>query len=188
MLAGHFAVGLALKARYHQVPLLAILCSTLLLDWIWLVLVWQEVESSRLVLMSNGMARLDLYDVAYSHSLFWSAFYAVVTFLVFVRAESERHWAVPLSLGVFSHWVLDALLYDNLPFANFGPRTDFGLGWASLSSALALGCEGVVVLAGWWIYFHSRRVPASAQRPFWVVLGVLIMMLFLKPLLLQILK
>ncbi|MGH7491472.1 MAG: hypothetical protein ACREOO_03650 [bacterium] len=188
MLAGHFAVGLALKARYHKVPLLAFLCSALLLDWILLVLVWQDVEHFRLVVMANGLRQLDLHDAVYSHSLFWSLFYAVVTFLVFVRAEGERHWAVPLGLGVFSHWVLDALFYDHLPFANFGPRTDFGLGWASLSSVLAFGCESVVVLAGWWIYFHSRRVPTSAQWPFWGVLMVLILMLFLNPLLLHILK
>src|SRR5262245_19717790 len=111
MLAGHFAVGLALKARYHKVPLLAILFSTLLLDWILLVLVWQKVEHFHFVTMANGGTQLDLHDAVYSHSLFWSLFYAVVTFLVFVRAEGQRHWSVPLGLGMFSHWVLDALWY-----------------------------------------------------------------------------
>jgi hypothetical protein len=84
--------------------------------------------------------------------------------------------------------VLDAIFYDHLPFANFGPRTDFGLGWASLNSILALGCESVVVLAGWWVYFHNQRVSASSQWPVWVTLMVLVLILFSNPLLLQVLK
>lgn len=186
MLAGHFAVGLALKARYHKVPLLAILCSTLLLDWIWLVLVWQEVEHFRLLFPMEDWIQLDLYDVAYSHSLFWSLFYAVAAFLVFVRAEGQRHWAVPLGLGVLSHWVLDALFYANLPFANFGPSTHFGLGLASLSPVLALCSEGVIVLAGWWTYYRSRRVATSVRWPLWLSLVILIVMLFANQLLMAI--
>jgi hypothetical protein len=186
MLAGHFAVGLALKARFHKVPLLAILCSTLLLDWIWLVLVWQDVEHFRLLGPAGGGIQLDLYDIAYSHSLFWSLFYAVAAFLVFVRGEGQRHWAVPLSLGVFSHWLLDAVLYANLPFANFGPRTHLGLGWTSLSPVLALSSEGVIVFAGWWMYYRSRHVSTSVRWPLWLSLVILIVMLFANQLLMAI--
>ena len=178
MLAGHFAVGLALKARYREVPLPALLLSTQLLEVIWFVLAWQGVEHFRLFFLLNGTLQLDLYDVQYSHALFWSLFYMAAVFIIFVRAEGQRHWAVPLSLGVFSHWLLDAISYADLPFANFGPDLRFGLGLSSHSSLLALGCESGIVLMGWWIYYRSRRATASATWPLWLSLAILVFMLF----------
>ncbi len=176
MLAGHFAVGLALKARYHQVPVLAILFSVLLLDWIWLVLVWQDVEHFRLFFTTKSLMQLDLYDVAYSHSLFWALFYAVGTFLVFVRAEGQRHWAAPLSLGIFSHWLLDGISYSNLPFANFGPAFHCGLGLEAAFPILACAIEGVIVLAGWGFYYQTQG-SAAARGPLWAILMVLLLLL-----------
>jgi len=178
MLSGHFAMGLALKARYREVPLLVLLFSVQLLDWIWLVLAWRGVEHFRLFFAANGTLQLDLYDVRYSHALFWSLFYAAGVFIVFVRAEGQRHWAVPLSLGVLSHWLLDAMSYSDLPFANFGPEIRFGLGLSSLSPFWVFGLEGSIVLLCWWIYYRSRRATASAAWPLWLGLAILVLMLF----------
>ncbi len=178
MLAGHLAVGLALKARYREVPLLVLLFSVQLLDWIWLVLAWQGVEHFRIFFATQGPLQLDLYDVRYSHAMFWSVFYGAAVFILFARAEGRRHWAVPLGLGIFSHWVLDAIWYSDLPFANFGPELRLGLGLNSLSPFLTLGLEGGLVMLCWWIYYRSRRAMASGALPLWLSLGLLVLMLF----------
>jgi len=178
MLAGHFAVGLALKSRYDKVPLLALLLAVNLLDWIRLVLLWQGVEPFQLVTSISAGLQPDFHQARYSHALFWSLFYAAGVWIVFVRAEGQRHWAVPLSLGVLSHWLLDAILDAPLPFANFGPDLYLGLGWRNTSPMFAVAIEGAVVCAGWWLYYCKRRGAASRRWPLWLSLVVLLVLLF----------
>lgn len=186
MLAGHFAVGLALKTRYRDVPMWAMLVAVQLCDWIWLVLSWLEVEHFRLFLTTNGMLQLDLYDVPYSHSLFWPAFYALGVFILFARAEGQRHWALPLSLAVFSHWVLDWLVFEPiLPFANFGPPIKFGLGLADIFPLAGFITEALIVFTGWWVYDRQvKTAPVASSWSRWAILVVLIVLL-LTPQLLQ---
>ena len=181
MLAGHLAFGLALKARYRATPLLVILFSVLLLDWLWLVLVWQGVEAFQVVETASEMWQRDLHGACYSHGLFWAFFYALCVFLVFVRAEGQRHWAVPLSLGVFSHWLLDSLGFANLPFANFGPALNLGFGLSAVSPILSLLVEGMIVLLGWGIYYRSQRGTASARWLLRASLVALVVLLLAQP-------
>ncbi len=185
MFAGHFAVGLALKARYRSVPTWALLFAAQLCDWLWLLLSALEVEHFRLFFTRNDALQLDLFDVPYSHSLFWPAFYALVVFLLFVRADGRRHWAVPLSLAVFSHWVLDWLVSaPALPFANFGPPVKLGLGLAGIFPAASLTVEAVIVLAC-WRYYDRRTRNSAALRTWrqWAVLAALLVALLSPPLL-----
>lgn len=175
MLAGHVAVGLGLKARYREVPFLLLLLSVVLLDVIWLVLVWREVEPLRFF-FAAGARQCDFHEAVYSHSLFWSCFYALVVFLLFVRAEQQRQWAVPLSLGVLSHWLLDALVHSDLPFANFGADLRLGIGLFSLSPLLALGLESVIAFTGWWLYCRSRASEMKSPWPGWMSLAVLLLL------------
>lgn len=177
MLMGHFAVALALKARFKRVPLLPLLLAVQLPDWIWLVLVWLGLEQFHLqpgsVFLQYGFA-----NAVHSHSLFWSIFYAMVTFLLFIGASEQRHWAAPLSLAVLSHWPLDWLLHDNdLPFANFGPDLTFGLGVQNLSSPAAFLLEALLLVTGWMIYYRSvRRNGLRQNRCAWGILATLLLL------------
>lgn len=177
MLMGHIAAGLALKARFKHVPMVPMLIAVQLLDWIWLVLVGLGEEQLRLT--STGLfLQYDFVTATYSHSLFWSVFYAIVTFLLFIRAAGQSHWAVPLSLGVLSHWPLDWLLHaGDLPWANFGPDLKFGLGWQTLSSPAAFLLEALLLAAGWIIYYRSVRGSGYRRKRFaWGILGTLLLL------------
>lgn len=178
MFAGHFAIALAFKARYRTVPLSALLLAALLCDVLWLVLTALNVEHYRLYFALNGALHLDLYDVPYSHSLFWTAFYAMQVFLLFVRADGQRHWAAPLSLAVLSHWVLDGLVCaPTLPFANFGPSIKFGANLANLFSFAGLLLEAVLVLACWRVYDRSMKETVAGKR--WERGAILIVLIVL---------
>lgn len=184
MLAGHLAVGLAFKARYRNVPTWALLCAAILLDGLWILLTFLRVEHYRLFLTLHGELGVDWYGALYSHALFWSAFYALIVFLLFVRAEGRRHWAVPLSLAVFSHWLLDWLIAEAaLPFANFGPHWYFGLGLGNIFPRADFILEGIIALAGWWIYNRQFKIAATKSWPRGAILFVLLV-LWIVPLLL----
>lgn len=165
MFAGHFAIALAFKARYRNVPFAALLLAAQLCDVLWLVLTALNVEHYRLYFALHGALHLDLYDVPYSHSLFWTAFYAMQVFLLFVRADGQRHWAVPLSLAVLSHWLLDWLMCAPvLPFANFGPEIKFGANLANLFPFAGLLFEAVIVLVCWRVYDHRLKESVAGRR------------------------
>lgn len=186
MFAGYFAFALALKARYRNVPLWAFLLATQLCDWVWLILSVREVEHFRLYFTLAGTLRLDLYDVFYSHSLFWTAMYALLTFLLFVRAEGQRHWAVPLALAVFSHWILDWLMCAPvLPFANFGTPIKFGIGLGNIFPFSGVLVEGLVVASCWWAYDRRMKIYAPPHNWERKTIPVLLIVLLLAPQILQ---
>lgn len=185
MFIGHFAVGLVIKARFQRVPMVLILLSVQLVDWIWLVLAWLGEEHSRL-LPAGGLHYVQFDHVPYSHSLFWMGFYSLVVFLLFIGARAQRHWALPLSLGVLSHWPLDWLVHHaDLPLANFGPATQLGLGLQAFSPMAAHGLELLLLLVGWGVYYRTlRRVPGRQGARVWESLVLLVaawlaMLLFL---------
>lgn len=163
MFIGHFAAALVIKARFPRVPIVLILLSVQLLDWIWLVLAWLGEEHSRLI-PAGGLHYVQFDYVPYSHSLFWMGFYSLVVFLLFIGARAQRHWALPLSLGVLSHWPLDWLVhYADLPLANFGPAVQLGLGVQVFSPIAAHGLELLLLLTGWGVYSRVRRRAPGRQ-------------------------
>ena len=175
MVFGHFAVGLAIRARYRKVPFLLILISVQLLDWIWLVLSLLGVESYQVIHSPRGGLHVNFTSVPYSHSLFWSAFYSLIVFLLFVRAEGQTHWAFPLALGVFSHWILDWIVIDEgLPFANFGAERIFGLGLANRSAFAEFAFELGIVLTCWWYYYKSGISQKARRWPVWIMLAIMV--------------
>ncbi|MDZ7266856.1 MAG: hypothetical protein ONB48_06265 [candidate division KSB1 bacterium] len=166
MVAGHFAVALVIKARAPRVPSLLLLLAVQLPDWIWLILAWLGEERGRWI-TATGLPYLQFDYAPYSHSLFWTVFYSLVVFLLFIGAREQRHWAVPLSLGVLSHWPLDWLVHHaDLPLANFGPLIKLGLGLQSLAPGAAHALELLLLLAGWGVYYRSLRRAADRQRVF----------------------
>ncbi|MEK7729713.1 MAG: hypothetical protein AAB354_15005 [candidate division KSB1 bacterium] len=182
MFAGHFAIALALKARYRDVPLAALLFAAQLCDVLWLVLTALNVEHYRLYFALNGTLHLDLYEVPYSHAFFWTAFYALQVFLLFVRAEGQRHWAVPLSLAVLSHWFLDWLVCAPiLPFANFGPEIKFGAKLAHIFPFAGLMIEAVIVFACWRVYERRLKETVAGKRWERGAILVLLTVLLLAP-------
>lgn len=176
MLAGHVATAFAIKAYSRKVPLVIILLACMLLDIIAVVLVMLDVETFPGLITMRPRDNGEVLRAVYSHSLFWAEFYAVIVFLLFVKADGQRHWALPLSVGVFSHWILDLVNY-RLPFANFGGERSFGLALSFKAPAIAIGLEIVLVTALWGIYYRAARAnrgdrPTSA----YLALGALIVL------------
>ncbi|HUY14578.1 MAG TPA: hypothetical protein VMX16_13280 [Terriglobia bacterium] len=172
MYAGHFGVGLAIKARKPDAPTAALLAGAVLLDLLFGVLVMAGIER---VHMTPGISpgfSLDSIDV--SHSLLMAIVWSVLFALVFRR----RDWGVRLALGgaVFSHFVLDFLMHSPDLALWPGSPIHLGLGiwrrWPQGGWFLELG----FVAACLAYYFRRSRVERTfGRRAGWVCAVVIVL-------------
>lgn len=110
MYAGHFAIGLALKAKYPQTPTVPIMLGVGFLDMvngIFILLGWNTVTAN---LNAGPYLFFDLTFVDWDHSLAAALFWSVVWGLFFIR---DRRVAVLAFVAAFSHFVADWPLHNN---------------------------------------------------------------------------
>jgi len=70
--------------------------------------------------------------------------------------------ALVVALGVVSHWVLDVVVHrPDMPLYPGGPKLGLGL-WNSVTGTVVI--EGVMLLAGLWIYLRTTRARDGVGR------------------------
>jgi hypothetical protein len=166
MLAGHCAIGLALKARYPSVPLVPILLATEFPDLLFAALAaagWESASGSPAHLL-----RPDAFvSVPFSHDVSMVAIYAGLTASMGLLFHSSR-WALALGLAVFSHALLDALVLPPVVGVG-GPWLPFRVGldlWRR-APLLGWGVEMGLVLVGGWAYVKARAAGSPGRLRAW---------------------
>lgn len=158
MYVGHFAIGLALKARYSKIPTLPIMLGVGfldILDGIFIVLGWDQVTPN---LQAGPYLFFDLTFIDWDHSLlaafFWSAVWAA-SFLV------DRRIAIMAFIAAFSHFIADWPMHNNdlalFPYAD----THLGFGLWGKFGTTSWVLEGIFVfaLAAYsWVQGAKRNV------------------------------
>jgi hypothetical protein len=173
MIAGHFGLAAAVKAKAPQTPLWALMLATQLLDAVFVVLFLAGgIESFTAV--TDGTYGESLIEAYWTHSLVGALALAGA-----YGALGAWRWGRTsgLILGgtVFSHWLLDLLVHRaDLPLlpGNAGDLPMLGLGlwrtpWASAAAELLLVTVGAV------LYFRSVRQRATVTGR-GVVAGVVV--------------
>lgn len=124
MYAGHFAVGLAIKARKPEAPTWGLLIGTGLLDILFGPFVLLGIER---VTMTPGLApgfRLDFID--WSHSLAAALFWALLYAGLFLKRGRAVAWV--MGFAVFSHFLLDLPMHPADLALWPGSKVHLGLG------------------------------------------------------------
>lgn len=173
MYVGHFAAGLALKAKYPRTPAWGLLLGVGMLDVLFgpfVLLGWERVTLTPGI--SPGFS-LDYID--WSHSCLMSLVWAALYGLLFLRHGRET--AVLMGVAVFSHFVLDLLMHP----------ADLAL-WPGSQTHLGLGLWRLLPV-GWWFvelafialclayYYRRSRVLGGFGHRF---VGVTIVLLVLQ--------
>lgn len=167
MYAGHYAAGLALKAKQPEAPTWALLLGVGFLDVLFGIFVMLGIER---VTVTPGISpgfSLDFID--WSHSLVMSLVWA----MLFAGFFWKRGHTVMLAIGfaVFSHFLLDwpmhphdmALWPHSATHIGFGLWTKSPTGWWWMELAFILaGCAYYVVRARRLGTFGGRAIWASA--------------------------
>jgi hypothetical protein len=162
MIAGHFGLATGVKAGAPRLPLWALLLSTFLLDWIFIILFAAGIESFAQIDPARPAYGSALIRAYYTHSLVGALVIAAVAGLVAARFWGQRGGLV-IGAVVFSHWILDLIVHrPDLPIlpGNLGnlPLLGFGLWNYPAASAIV---ELALVLAGAYLYYRSAtQLPA----------------------------
>lgn len=149
MFIGHYAVGLALKKQNDEIPLWLLFAAVQFVDIIAFTFVLLGLEKIAYNPSKNPFLRTIIEYVPYSHALLANIILAFVVLLTFWKFKNIE-WGLVLSVGVLSHWFLDALVHmADLPL--FFDEFKVGLGlwqfpWVSFLLELS-----ALFLAGFYL-------------------------------------
>lgn len=169
MYVGHFAIGLALKARFPATPTLPLLLGVGfldVLDGIFIMLGWDLVTPN---LAAGPYLFFDLTFIDWDHSLLAAVVWSVVWAGFFWK---DRRVAVLAFIASFSHFLADWPMHNNdlalLPHS----QTHLGLGlWGRLGTASWV-IEGIfVALLAAYAWQSARKRGVNWNWPL-VVLTV----------------
>jgi membrane-bound metal-dependent hydrolase YbcI (DUF457 family) len=136
---GHASVGLIVKPFAPKVPLWSLLAATQIPDLLFFGFQAAGIEHPAVTQfdLDQGLRYVSLPAIAWSHGLvmciFWSILVAVIVFLFW----RDRRASAILGLVVFSHWVLDFIVYPVMPVF-FDNSQTIGLG-------LLISTPGIIV-------------------------------------------
>ncbi len=172
MYAGHFAAGLALKAREPSAPTWGILIGVGLLDLLFGPFVLMGLERASITPAISPGFSLDYIDWSHSltMSLVWSALFAAA----FLRLG----WRVAgvMALAVFSHFLLDLPMHPPDMALWPGSNVHLGLGlWQKLPTGWWYVELVFVAAAGAYYWSRARSSTKFGRLPLAVllVLGLL---------------
>jgi len=169
VVAGHFGLAAAVKAKQPQVPLWSLMLATAWLDVLFVPLYIAGIERIEPAPGTGGTGYGEGVIYAdYTHSLV-GALALGLLFGLIAAVPWGRRTGVVLGAVVFSHWVLDLLVHrGDMPIlpGNFGdlPRLGFGLWQIPLAAAAA---ELALVAIGAVLYGRAaarRAGPAAGGR------------------------
>lgn len=164
MIAGHFGIAAAVKARRPDIPLAGLMLASQWLDVVFAPLMLADIEHIMPAPDAFGTGYGSLFiDAAYSHSLLGAVALSAVYGLLFAPRYG-RSVAIVLAAVAFSHWLLDLIMHrPDMPIlpGNFGdlPLLGFGL-WRLPWASAAL--ELVIVVVGFTMYRRAAIAAAHA--------------------------
>ncbi|MDF2484420.1 MAG: hypothetical protein K0R46_588 [Herbinix sp.] len=98
---GHLAIGFATKKYAPEIPVLVFLIAAYAIDLIYFIF------------LALGMDTFD-YD-PWSHSLLMVVIWSLSAGLITFSFSRKMKSGLVIGLVVFSHWILDFIVWDNLP-------------------------------------------------------------------------
>lgn len=178
MYVGHFAAGLALKAKAPRVPTWILLVGVGVLDILFGPFVLAGIERVTVTAAQSPGFSLDYID--WSHSLVMSLVWSILFGLLFIRRGREV--AVWAGVAVFSHVVLDLLMHPPDIALWPGSATHLGLGlWRRLPTGWWLVELGFIALCFGYYWSRARRDRSFGGRAIGVAATLLVLHLLNSP-------
>jgi membrane-bound metal-dependent hydrolase YbcI (DUF457 family) len=156
----HASIAIFAKPFVPKAPLWALVAGTFVLDAVSYALIGAGVEKGAETQMdfANGVQWLTQPHFPWSHglsmALVWAALIAAVAYLL----TRDRRVTFYMGLMVFSHWILDAIAYPNMPvFFSDTPQTGLGLIASGPGLIAGIVLEVGLIIGGIVAYVVYRR-------------------------------
>jgi len=152
---GHLAIGFAVKRWDSKIPLIWYLIGANFIDIIYMLLTVLGIES-----FGNN---------PWTHSLLMAVVYANLGGLLTYTIIRQRNSSILMGIVIFSHWLLDFIVWDNLPIA-FSKTPLLGLGLYNIIGfninaiqfnsglIIATSIELVLLIIGVFLYLKSKKI------------------------------
>jgi membrane-bound metal-dependent hydrolase YbcI (DUF457 family) len=112
---------------------------------------------------NEGVKYLTAVSNPWSHGLFMSIIWSVLTAAVAYLVLRDRRSSIILGLVVLSHWALDLLMHSNLPlFFEESPLLGLGLENSGPGFILITLFDLVILAIGLIVYYRTRKQKAQA--------------------------
>lgn len=165
MMAGHFGLAAAVKARVPEVPLWSLMLATAWLDIVFVPLLIMEIEGFEMLPGAESAYGNLIIHAPYTHSLLG----ALLLSGIFGSVAGWR-WGFRAGLvlaGVaFSHWLLDLLVHH--PDMPFLPGNAFDLPLMGLGlwrfPLLTMAVEAALVVGGAFLYWRAAERVTGPHR------------------------
>ena len=172
MYAGHFAAGLALKAKVPEAPTWGILFGVGVLDILFGPFVLLGLE--RVSLTPGLSPGFSLDHIDWSHSLTMSFLWAAGFGLLFLRRGRTVMWV--MAVAVFSHFVLDFPMHPADLALWPGSDVHLGLGfWRSFPTGWWFGELALVAVLGGYYWRRSKTDSSFGGRPLAALIAVVVL-------------
>lgn len=162
----HASIAIMGKSISKKNPLWLLLIATLVPDLMFYLFqfIGLEYQAETILDFVNGWTYLKPAHIPWSHGLFMCIVYSIVmAMVVFLFYRSIR---VSLVSGfmVMSHWLMDFIVYDNLPlFFNDTPTVGLGLVRSpfGVKVAVAIDVIGFIVVLLYGIKYFIKKKRAK---------------------------
>ena len=183
MFVGHYAIALAAKRAAPKTSLGVLIGGAQLADLLWPIFLLIGWEHARIEPGNTAFMPIVLESYPFSHSLLFTAGWAVLFALLYWARTRYRAGAVVIALGVVSHWVLDAVTHrPDMPLYPGGPVVGLGL-WNSVPGTIVV--ESLMFAAALWLYLTTTkardRIGRYACGGFVALIGLLYVASVLSP-------
>lgn len=163
----HASIAIFAKPFVPKAPLWALVAGTAVLDAVSYALIGAGVEKGAETTMDfqNGVQWITQPHIPWSHgltmALVWAALIAGLAYLF----SRDRRITLFMGLMVFSHWVLDAIVYPNMPiFLTDAPQIGLGLIASGPGLIAGIVLEVGLIVGGIAAYVIYRRSLKTAHR------------------------
>jgi hypothetical protein len=176
MYTGHFAIGLAIKARFPRVPTIPIMLGVGILDMINGIFTATGIDQVTPNPSSGPYLFFDLNWIDWDHSLLMAIIWSFAWGAVFIE---NKKVAVIAAVAVFSHFVVDWPVHNHdlaiYPYSAY--HTGLGLwGYLGVGSWLLEGVFSAILLIYAW-----RESARRGVNILWPALLLAILFLQLSP-------
>lgn len=161
----HASIGVMAKSLAPQAPLWALVAATQVPDALsfGFMAVGMEHGAVTQLDLEHGLRYLSQPSIAWSHGLFMSLVWTAVVAAIAMFFLRDRRAAIVIGLMVLSHWVLDFIVYLNVPvFLDNSRLTGLGLITSAPGLIMGIVLEIGLITAGIATYLVTRK-RASVQ-------------------------